>query len=142
LPYYPFPHEAAIHVNAAVLAFTAAVALLTGILFGVSPAWQLSRPQLGHLIQANSAKHSGSTHNRNTHRLLIAGQVALTLVLLAAAGAAMRAFVARIHTPLGFEPDHVIAMNIGFPKGANPTWEGRVNANELVRNTITEVPGV
>jgi predicted permease len=142
LPYYSFPHEAAIHVNAIVLAFSAAVALLTGILFGVSPAWQLSRPQLGNLIQASNAKHSGSTHNRNTHRLLIAGQVALTLVLLAAAGAAMRAFVARIHTPLGFEPDHVIAMNIGFPKGANPTWEARLNANELVRDTITEVPGV
>src|SRR6202040_1831049 len=142
LPYYSFPHEAAIHVNAIVLAFSAAVALLTGILFGVSPAWQLSRPQLVNLIQANSAKHSGSTHNRNTHRLLIAGQVALTLVLLAAAGAATKAFVARIHTPLRFEPDHVIAMNVGFPKGANPTWQARLNANELVRKTITEVPGV
>jgi len=42
LPYYSFPHEAAIHVNGMVLAFTAAVAVLTGILFGVSPAWQLS----------------------------------------------------------------------------------------------------
>jgi predicted permease len=61
---------------------------------------------------------------------------------MAAAGAAMRAFVARIHTPLGFEPDHVIAMNIGFPKGANPTWEARLNANELVRKTVTEAPGV
>jgi predicted permease len=142
LPYYSFPHEAAIHVNAAVLAFSAAVALLTGILFGVSPAWQLSRPQLGNLIQASNAKHTGSTHNRNTHRLLIAGQVALTLVLMAAAGAAMRAFVARIHTPLGFEPDHVLSLNIGFPKGANPAWEGRLNANELVRKTIAEAPGV
>jgi putative ABC transport system permease protein len=142
LPYYSFPHEAAIHVNAIVLAFSAGVALLTGILFGISPAWQLSRPQLGHLIQASSAKHSGSAHNRHTHRLLIAGQVALTLLLMAAAGAAMKAFVARIHTPLGFEPDHVISMNVGFPKGANPTWQSRLNANELVRKTITEVPGV
>jgi predicted permease len=142
LPYYSFPHEAAIHVNAAVLAFSAVVALLTGILFGVSPAWQLSRPQLVNLIQASSAKHTGSSHNRNTHRLLIAGQVALTLVLLAAAGAAMRAFVARIHTPLGFEPDHVLSLNIGFPKGANPAWQGRLNANELVRKTVTEAPGV
>jgi len=142
LPYYSFPHEAAIHVNAAVLAFTAAVALLTGILFGVSPAWQLSRPHLSHLIQASSGKHSGSGHNRHTHRLLIAGQVALTLVLMAAAGAAMRAFAVRIHTPLGFEPDHVISMNIGFPKGANPTWPARLNANEQVRKTVTEVPGV
>src|SRR5260221_1686694 len=142
LPYYSFPHEAAIHVNGMVLAFTAAVAVLTGILFGVSPAWQLSRPQLGSLIQASSAKHTGSAHNRNTHRLLIAGQVALTLLLMAAAGAAMKAFVARIHTPLGFDPDHVIAINIGFPKGSNPTWLARLNANELVRKTITEVPGV
>ena len=142
LPYYSFPHEAAIHVNAIVLVFSAGVALLTGILFGISPAWQLSRPQLGHLIQASSGKHSGSAHNRQTHRLLIAGQVALTLLLMAAAGAAMKAFVARIHTPLGFEPDHVISMNVGFPKGANPTWQSRLNANELIRKTITEVPGV
>jgi predicted permease len=142
LPYYSFPHEAAIHVNSAVLAFTAGVALLTGILFGISPAWQLSRPQLGHLIQASSAKHTGSAHNRHAHRLLIAGQVALTLLLMAAAGAAMKAFVARLHTPLGFDPDHVIAMNVGFPKGANPTWPARLSANELVRKTITEVPGV
>jgi predicted permease len=142
LPYYSFPHEAAIHVNAAVLAFTAAVALLTGILFGVSPAWQLSRPHLSHLIQASSGKHGGTAHNRNTHRLLIAGQVALTLLLMAAAGAAMRAFSVRIHTPLGFEPDHVLSMNIGFPKGANPTWPARLNANEQIRKVITEVPGV
>jgi predicted permease len=142
LPYYSFPHEAAIHVNSAVLAFTAGVAVLTGILFGISPAWQLSRPQLGHLIQASSAKHTGSAHNRHTHRLLIAGQVALTLLLMAAAGAAMKAFVARIHTPLGFDPDQVIAINVGFPKGANPTWLARLNANEVVRKTITEVPGV
>jgi predicted permease len=73
---------------------------------------------------------------------LIAGQVALTLVLLAAAGAAMKAFQARIHTPLGFQPDQVIALNIGFPKGANPTWQARLNANEEIRKTITEVPGV
>src|SRR3984893_3369832 len=142
LPYYSFPHEAAIHVNAIVLAFSAGMALLTGILFGISPAWQLSRPQLGNLIQASSAKHTGSANNRHTHRLLIAGQVALTLLLMAAAGAAMKAFVARIHTPLGFEPDHVISMNVGFPKGANPTWQSRLNANELIRKTITEVPGV
>src|SRR5260370_16342465 len=97
-------------VNGMVLAFTAAVAVLTGILFGVSPAWQLSRPQLGSLIQASSAKHTGSAHNRNTHRLLIAGQVALTLVLLAAAGAAMRAVLARLHTPPGVQPGHVISL--------------------------------
>jgi predicted permease len=142
LPLYSFPHEAAIHVNAMVLAFSAGVALLTGILFGMSPAWKLSRPALGRLIQASSGKHSGSSHSRNVHRLLIAGQVALTLLLLTGAGAAMRAFVERTHTPLGFDPDHVLAINVGFPKGANPNWQARLNAQDLVRRTVSEVPGV
>jgi predicted permease len=142
LPFYSFPHEAAIKVNLPVLAFSAGLALLTGILFGMSPAWQLSRPQLGHLMQASSAKHTGSARRRHTHRLLIAGQVALTLLLMAAAGAAMKAFSARIHTPLGFDPDHVLTMDVGFPKGSYPTWEARLNANEAIRKAILEVPGV
>jgi predicted permease len=54
----------------------------------------------------------------------------------------MKAFVARIHTPLGFEPDHVISIHVGFPKGANPTWQARLNVNEAVRKAITEAPGV
>ena len=142
LPYYSFPHEAAIHVNAMVLIFSAAIALLTGILFGISPAYQLSRPQLGALIQASSAKLTGSAHSRNTHRLLIAGQVALTLLLLAGAGGAVKAFLAKVHTPLGFEPDHVFAMNVAMPKGATTTWEERINQNELVRQAVAQSPGV
>jgi predicted permease len=142
LPMYSFPHEAAIHVNAIVLVFSAAVALITGILFGISPAWKLSRPQLGHLIQASSGKHSGSGHSRNVHRLLIAGQVALTLLLMAGAGAAMKSFLARTHTNLGFEPSNVLFINVGFPKGANPTWQARLNAQEQARKTIADIPGV
>jgi predicted permease len=142
LPLYSFPHEAAIRVNAAVLIFSVAVAVLTGILFGVSPAWQLSRPQISELIQANSTKVTGNTRSRNTHRLLIAGQVALTLLLMAAAGAATKAFLALTHTPLGFEPEHIFALNVALPKGAYPTWQARLNANEAVRQAIAETPGV
>jgi predicted permease len=142
LPYYSFPHEAAIHVNAMVLIFSAAIALLTGIFFGISPAYQLSRPQLGALIQASSAKLTGSTHSRNTHRLLIAGQVALTLLLLAGAGGAVKAFLAKVRTPLGFEPDHVFAMNVAMPKGATTTWQERIAQNELVRQAVAQSPGV
>ena len=142
LPYYSFPHEAAIHVNGIVLIFSAAIALLTGILFGISPAYQLSRPQLGALIQASSAKLTGSAHSRNTHRLLIAGQVALTLLLLAGAGGAMKTFEAKVHTPLGFDPDHVFAMNVALPKGATTTWQERINENEMIRLVVAQTPGV
>jgi predicted permease len=142
LPLYSFPHEAAIRVNGIVLAFSAAVAVITGILFGISPAWQLSRPQISELIQANSTKHTGTARSRNTHRLLIAGQVALTLLLMAGAGGAMKAFVALTHTPLGFEPDHVFALNVSMPRGAYPNWQARLNENEVIRQAIAGVPGV
>ncbi|MBZ5549545.1 MAG: ABC transporter permease [Acidobacteriia bacterium] len=142
LPLYSFPHEAAIRVNGPVLAFSAAVAVITGILFGISPAWQLSHPPISELIQANSTKHSGSSRSRSTHRLLIAGQVSLTLLLMAGAGAAMKAFLALTHTPLGFDPDHVLALNTAIPKGTNTTWQARLNTNEAIRQSIAEVPGV
>src|SRR6266853_1681697 len=142
LPLYSFPHEAAIRVNGAVLVFSVAVAVLTGILFGVSPAWQLSRPPISELIQANSTKVTGNTRSRNTHRLLIAGQVALTLLLMAGAGGAMKAFVALTHTPLGYDPDHVFGLDVFMPQGAYPTWQARLNENEVIRKAIAEVPGV
>jgi predicted permease len=142
LPLYSFPHEAAIRVNGAVLAFSAAVAVITGILFGVSPAWQLSRPPISELIQANSTKISGSARNRNTHRFLIAGQVALTLLLMAGAGAAIKAFSALTHTPLGFDPDNIFTFNVALPKGASSTWQARLNMNENISRTVEEVPGI
>ena len=59
MPYYSFPHEAAIHVSLPVLVFSVLVAILTGILFGLYPALQLSRPNLTELIQSGSGRHSG-----------------------------------------------------------------------------------
>jgi predicted permease len=93
-------------------------------------------------MQDSSARHSGGTRARNLHRVLVAGQVALTLLLMAGAGAAMRGFLERIRTPLGFEPDRVVSLNISFPRSANPSWLSRLNAQELVRRTIAGVPGV
>jgi predicted permease len=142
LPLYSFPHEAAIRVNGTVLVFSAAVAVITGILFGVSPAWQLSRPPINELIQANSTKISGNTRSRNTHRMLIAGQVALTLLLMAGAGAAIKAFSALTHTPLGFDPENIFTFNVALPKGTNTTWQARLNADENIRRTVEEVPGI
>ena len=142
LPLFSFPHEAAIRVNGPVLIFSSVVAVATGILFGISPACQLSRPPISELIQTTSTKLSGNTRSRNTHRLLIAGQVALTLLLMAAAGAATKAFLALTHTPLGFDPDRVLVFNTAIPKGANTTWQARLNTNEAIRRAVAETPGI
>ena len=61
LPEYSFPHEAAISVSLPVLFVSAAIALLTGIIFGISPAWQLSRPDVSQLmVQAGTTRLFGS----------------------------------------------------------------------------------
>ena len=142
LPLYSFPHEAAIRVNAPVLAFSAALAMITGILFGVSPAWQLSHPPINELIEASSARHSGIARNRRTHRILIAGQVALTLLLMAGAGAAVKAFLTLTHASLGFDPDRIFTANIALPQGTDRTWQGRLHTNETIRRTVEETPGM
>ena len=142
LPYYSFPHEAAIHVSVPVLAFSVLLAVLTGILFGMSPALQLSRPNLSELIQSGSGRHSGGGASRRTHRLLIIGQVALTLVLLTMAGAATRAFLNAYRQPLGFDVERVSLLNLAFPKKSYPTWTERANKYDAIRQAVAAAPGV
>src|SRR5271169_5333384 len=142
LPFYSFPHEAAIHVSLPVLAFSVLIAVATGVLFGMSPALQLSRPNLSELIQAGAGRHSGGGGGRRTHRLLIMGQVALTMVLLAIAGAATRAFLAAYRVPLGYDADVVTALQLSLPKNSHPTWQDRANKFEALRQAVAGAPGV
>ncbi len=142
LPFYSFPHEASIKVSMPVLLFSVLVALATGILAGISPAWQLSRPNLSQVLQAGSTRVSAGLGEKRLHRVLIASQVALTLLLMAGAGAAMKTFLAKTHTPLGFVPENLIEFDVSFPKGSKPTWQERLNQNQQVLETIAQIPGV
>jgi len=142
LPKYSFPHEAAIQINLPVLAFSVVVALFTGILFGLWPALQLSRPEVSQVMQSSTRKIAGGVHGRTTHGILTAAQVSLTLVMLAGAGAAMEGFLRLIHTPLGYDPHNVMSVGIPVHDGAYPTWEARKAYFEQLRNRAATVPGV
>ena len=142
LPKFSFPHEAAIQINLPVLAFSVGVALLTGILFGLWPALQLSRPEVSQVMQSSTRKIAGGLHGRTTHNILAASQVALTLIMLAGAGAAMEGFLRMVHTPLGYDPHNVMSVGIPVHDGAYPTWEARLAYFETLRNRTSTVPGV
>jgi putative ABC transport system permease protein len=92
LPQNSIPHEAAIHINLPVLLFCMAVAVATGILFGLWPAIQVSKPNVSQIMQAATRKVAGSVSGRRFHGTLIAGQLALTLLMLTTAGAPSKAF--------------------------------------------------
>jgi predicted permease len=138
LPQYSFPHEAAIQINVPVLAFSAGIALLTGILFGLSPALQLSRQEVGQVMQSSTRRIVGAVRGRVTNNVLIAVQIALTLLMLAGAGAAMEGFLKLLHTPLGYDPYNVMSVGIPVHQGTYKTWAERSTYfDTLMKNTAT-----
>jgi predicted permease len=142
LPEFSFPHEAAIQINLPVLAFSIAVALLTGILFGLWPAWQLSRPEVSQVMQSNTRKTTRGVSGRRMHTALIAGQIALTLLMMAGAGAAIEGFLRVVHTPLGYDPHNVMSVGIPIHDGAYPNWAARSAYFEALHDKVAGVPGV
>jgi putative ABC transport system permease protein len=142
LPEVSFPHEAAININLPVLFFSVALALLTGIVFGISPAFQSARPDVAQLIQANTRKTTAGVRGRRTHSILIAGQIALTLLLLAGAGVAMRGFVGVMRVNLGYDPHNTMSVGIPVHDNTYTTWEARGTYFNQLLKKVSEVPEV
>ena len=142
-----FPAESVIRINAPILAFSVALALLCGILFGLVPALRLSRndparslPGRQAGVAAAPAKHRWS--------VLIAAQVALTLLLMATAGTAIRGFLRLTQMPLGYDPANVMQLGISLHVHNPADWsrlqsrEARAAYIEQIRQQIASVPGV
>ena len=142
LPRSTFASEAVIRINLPVLFFSVTVALGTGVLFGLWPALQLSRTQIGQIMQSGARRVAGSVRGRRTHGMLIAVQVALTLLLLAAAGSSMKGFAQLIHEPLGFDPHNVMAVGIPLRENSYRTWSERAAYFEQLREKVAQTPGV
>ena len=142
LPEFSFPHEAAIQINVPVLIFCIVVAVGTGVLFGLWPAWQLSRPEVSQVMQSNTRKTTGDVKGRRTHRALICGQIALTLLMMAGAGAAIEGFLRVAHMRLGYDPHNVMSVGIPIHDGTYKTWPERAAYFEQIHAKVSEVPGV
>lgn len=142
LPSNAFAPEIAIRINLPVLFFCTAVALATGVLFGLGPALRLSRTQVGHMMQSNARRVLGGVHGRRTYDLLISGQIALTLLLLAGAGSAMEGFMQLLHARLGYDPHNVMSVGIPLHENTFTTWAARAAYFEQLQSKVAETPGV
>ncbi len=125
LPEYSFPHEVAISINLPVLGFSIAIAIVTGVMSGLAPAFQFSRPQMAQLMQSNSRRTTAGARSKRTHDLLVAGQIALTLLLLTSAAAAINGFVRLVRTDLGYDPHKTMSVGIPVHQNAHVSWENR-----------------
>jgi predicted permease len=142
LPDHSYPYEADFHINLAVLIFSVALALLCGIVFGLFPALESARPEISQVMQAGTQRLTGSVKGRRLHTTLIAGQIALTLVLMTAAAAAIHAFIRMNLVPLGYEPKHAMSVVIPLGENAYTTWAERSRFFEQLRKKVAEMPGV
>ncbi len=142
LPELSFPHEAAIQINVPVLIFSVVIAVGTGVLFGLWPAWQLSRPEVSQVMQSSTRKTTGDVKGRRTHAVLIGGQIALTLLMMAGAGAAIGGFLRVAHTKLGYDPHNIMSVGIPIHEGAYKTWPEREAYFEQIYAKVAQVPGV
>ena len=126
LPDHSYPYEADFHINLAVVFFSVGLALLSGIIFGLfTIAMQSARPEISQVMQASMRRLTGAVKGRRVHSALIACQIALTLLLMTAAGAAIQGFIHMLHVPLGYEPQHVMSVGIPIHENAHTTWADR-----------------
>jgi putative ABC transport system permease protein len=142
LPDHSYPYEADFHINLPVLCFSVVLAVLCGIVFGLFPALQSAHPQISQVMQTGTRRLTGSVRGRRLHTALIAGQIALTLLLMTAAGAAIEGFLAMIRVPLGYQPQHVMSVIIPIRDDAHTTWADRARFYTELRDKIAAIPGV
>jgi predicted permease len=110
------PRLTSIAIDVPALLFTAGIALATGLIFGVAPAWQgASANQSEALKEGGRSGGEGSRGRRVRHTLAVI-EVAVALVLLVGAGLLMRSFAAIARTDLGFNPRNVLALSIDLPR--------------------------
>ena len=134
--------EVVARINLPVLLVSGATALITGVLCGLWPALRFSRVRVSETTRSHDRRLAGTVRGRKAFGGLVAGQIALTLVLLAGAGSAGERLVRLLSTPMGFDPHHAMALGIPFPLNASPTWTARRSYVEQLRAKVAETSGV
>jgi putative ABC transport system permease protein len=141
MPSFFVPNEARIEVNSYVLFFCVLVSALTGILFGLAPALQSSRPNLVATLK-DDARSSGSSAGGRIRALLVVVEVALSVVLLVSAALTIRSFIALQQIDLGFRPERVMTIDLPLPPRLYSTWEQRNRFAQDLLGRVKNIPGV
>ncbi|MGD0666720.1 MAG: ABC transporter permease [Bryobacteraceae bacterium] len=124
-----------------VFAVAAAVALVTGLVFGVAPAWQSSQAKAADALKT-SARSTGARAQARWRSSLTAAEIALSLILLVGAGLLLRSFVRVMGVDLGFQPERVLALNINLPELRYSDADRRLSFFEELERRVTALPGV
>jgi len=128
-------------VDRTALLFTLAIAILTGILFGVLPAWQLSRATVHDALKESARGSSDGPRGSWLRQSLVVGEVALACMLFVGAGLLIRSFVRVLDVDLGFRPEHTAVWRIETGSRYT-TGPQRTSLFQALVGKVDAVPGV
>jgi putative ABC transport system permease protein len=141
------PRLESVSLDSTALGFTVLISLFTGVLFGLAPAFQFSHPDLNETLKESSTGTSAHGSARRTRNLLVIGEVALSLVLLAAAGLMLQSFARMLSAERGFNAEHLVTAELDFSISGFTTWvrptatRPQVPLHELMER-LRALPGV
>jgi putative ABC transport system permease protein len=135
------PRVQEISVDPRVAGFTLLVSVITGVLFGLAPALQVSRPDLTDALKESGRTTAGLRKNRLRSALVIS-EVALSLVLLVGAGLMIRSFAKLNQVDPGFKPAQVLTMGVALLRARYPADEQVAQTYSQILERTTAVPGV
>jgi putative ABC transport system permease protein len=136
----PRVQESGMHLP--VLAFAGLISALTGVIFGLAPALQISRPALNESLRESSRSATGGAAGSRLRSVLVVAEMAVALVLVIGAALLIRTFQAVQSVEPGFRAENVLAMDIAPPQSAYPEPAARVAYFRQVLERVEALPGV
>jgi predicted permease len=129
-------------IDPGVLGFTAGVSLLTGLLFGLAPAWKVSRSNPNEALKEGGRGSSGGLRLRQTRGLLVVVECALAVALLTSAGLMIRSFMRLQSVDTGFKPEGLLIARVSLPLLSNRTEAQTAAFFPQVIDRVVALPGV
>jgi putative ABC transport system permease protein len=129
-------------LDATVLGFTALLAIVTGILFGLLPALQLSRPDVTGMLKDGGRSGTAGRSRQLARRVLVVLQLASSVVLALAAGLLIRSLIELNRIDLGFNPDTVLTAQLQVPATEYPQPADVVRFHRQITERVAQIPGV
>jgi predicted permease len=142
LPTDSIPPEAVIAINIPVLCFAIAISVLTGIFFGMAPAFQLARQDQSAFLKDAGRRSDTASGTNRLRDILIVAEVALSLVLLTGAAFATSGLISLSHQKLGYDPKGVLVTYVPSPAERHPQWSQRRTFFSDVADRLRQIPTV